>query len=206
LNQRLLSAGSDRSKNENRYDKKMYQGKIIVQPKSPMLSLFRRKSPQLPQSCWRIRSLADGVTPKAVVISPGTVSSLSRGFEHLKSIGRRKAHDVFEPMVTTLLRDVAFDRWLAERFLFEHRLHPSTQRDQKLRSSDRADQLRIKIMNAPAAVTPMAIMAAIAKSKYAVGTSSSSSTIWFPLTPLWPCAWTSRRDEADEDQKRASHI
>jgi hypothetical protein len=43
-------------------------------------------------------SLADGATPKAVVISPGTVSSLSRGFKPLKSIGGRKAHDVFEPM------------------------------------------------------------------------------------------------------------
>jgi len=37
-------------------------------------------------------------------------------------------------------------------------------------------QLRIKIMNAPAAVTRMTIMAATAKSKYAVGRSSSSAT------------------------------
>jgi hypothetical protein len=32
LNQRLLSAGSDRSKNENRYDENMYQATIIFQP------------------------------------------------------------------------------------------------------------------------------------------------------------------------------
>ena len=48
----------------------------------------------------------------------------------------------------------------------------------KLRSPDRANmrQLRIKMMKAPAAVTPMTIMAATAKSKYAVGRSSSSAT------------------------------
>ena len=45
-------------------------------------------------------------------------------------------------------------------------------------SPDKANmrQLRIKIMNAPAAVTPMTLMAATAKIKYAVGRSSSSAT------------------------------
>jgi hypothetical protein len=73
----------------------------------------------------------------------------------------------------------------------------------ELGSPDRANmrQLRIKIMNAPAAVTPMKIMAATAKSRYAVGRSSSSVTIWFSLTSLWPCAQTSSRNEAARRQK-----
>lgn len=54
--------------------------------------------------------LADGVAQKAVapltgsVISAAALSSLSRREKHLKSIGRRIAHDVSEPMVTTFLR------------------------------------------------------------------------------------------------------
>jgi hypothetical protein len=48
----------------------------------------------------------------------------------------------------------------------------------KMRSPDKINmrQLRIKIMNAPAAVIPMTIMAATAKNKYAVGRSSPSAT------------------------------
>jgi hypothetical protein len=41
-------------------------------------------------------------------------------------------------------------------------------------------------------VTPMTIMAATAKSKYAIGRSSSSATIWLSLTSLCPCAQISR--------------
>jgi hypothetical protein len=49
-------------------------------------------------------------------------------------------------------------------------------------------QLRIKIMNAPAAVTPMTIMAATAKSKYAVERSSSSATSGSLCVTLAMCA------------------
>jgi hypothetical protein len=48
-------------------------------------------------------------------------------------------------------------------------------------------QLRINFMNAPAAVTPMTMMAATVKSKYAAGISSSSASICLPLTSLRQC-------------------
>ena len=46
-------------------------------------------------------------------------------------------------------------------------------------------QLRIKMMNAPAAATPMTMMAATVKSKYAAGISSSSASILAPSGLSW---------------------
>jgi hypothetical protein len=47
-------------------------------------------------------------------------------------------------------------------------------------------QLRIKMMNASAAVTPMAMMTATAKSMYPVGRIFVVWDIWFSLTLVWP--------------------